>query len=987
MASSNIEQWPAPVDSVAFESLCLDLWKDIWQDSNAQKNGRNGQPQAGVDVFGRVGVKWRGVQCKKKNGALFSKLTEHELIVEIEAAKTFQPPLTEFLIATTASRDEALQKTAREITQQHLQQGLFSVHIWAWEDIWAELYKREALLETIAPQYWGKMYQLKPLKKTDAQSKLSEAEELLAEGGEIKKVFSLLKEALLLAKASKNTEDQTDALLMLSLLSNDRHGAGDTQHYFAELEKLSESITNPASKILFYRAKAKSSIVAKDHASAEEAFQTGLQIIQTAQDDEKRNVADQACLFREAYIHFLCSQKRLNEVPLILSLCESYALQYPFERGGMLLQAALEAGIHYYLEIKDESAVRSRIDRLKAAATSSRLANHIGGGFTNIANQALHRKCEALALHIVQCAIEMAKIADPNNSTGFLVGCFYQEAQILAQSKRYQEAKVKAQSLLSMCDAANDKDILFAIQLLLSEIERLTGNASTSVQLSQKVIGGVEGLPPQVIAQAKLQRSIALSDNGQTSEALDEIQQCWALIEHLEPPHEYVLDVFGHWAHYASQIGNSEKTDFALDKIKALAEKDGALKADTDRALLGAENNRAILNRIRETCFAQPIENLSKSGSSEIRISSLQDVNRKVLAPLLDWWDEGFDALGEIYDYWGRGNFAQLLNNAQKFTGSFNLTLEVRSIQDIKQAVRLWGLYADLLMLIWKGPVETRGTSIVPLSDPYFGGVGGHGYFYTSDEIQSKRNNKTYNAAVSFASTLMPEEVIRFLATEARPFLQSGKLIVVPAPAIGCLHPGHGPFEQLIANAAGAIPNLRDGGKIENPIGFIPYSPDAPLNVLAELADAENIALTRLRKVLRARSHQQSTPADQAVQSASKLLELEIADVLKEIKSDLKIVTAKENAANVDEPLGVTFANYKNLKSGNSENIAYSPLLTLENLGYRWRVGTDAVTNQKIRFEPSEKQPIGTWLASAKCGLSILAVRRVPLSEATKLED
>jgi hypothetical protein len=219
MTTSNIEQWPAPNDAVAFESLCLDLWKDVWGDSNAQKNGRNGQPQAGVDVFGQLSNQWHGIQCKKKDGALRSKLTVAELNAEVNAAKNFQPPISAFIIATTASRSEALQKKAREITQKHQAEDLFSVHVWSWEDIWAELYKRPNLIDRIAFQYWGKLYSLKQ-KKTAAQNKLREAEDLIAEGGNRKNAFALLKEARQLAKDAKNPEDEIDALLMLSMLSH-----------------------------------------------------------------------------------------------------------------------------------------------------------------------------------------------------------------------------------------------------------------------------------------------------------------------------------------------------------------------------------------------------------------------------------------------------------------------------------------------------------------------------------------------------------------------------------------------------------------------------------------------------------------------------------------------------------------------------------------------------------------------------------------------
>jgi hypothetical protein len=155
--SAGIERWEPPNDPTAFESLCLDLWRAIWEDPNAQKNGRSGQPQAGVDVFGQHQGKWAGVQCKQKDGLLWSKVTVKELEAEVKAAKQFTPPLLEFILATTGPRDAKVQKRAREFTEEHKQQGLFSVVVWSWDDIWPELYGREDLLTRIAPTYWPRL--------------------------------------------------------------------------------------------------------------------------------------------------------------------------------------------------------------------------------------------------------------------------------------------------------------------------------------------------------------------------------------------------------------------------------------------------------------------------------------------------------------------------------------------------------------------------------------------------------------------------------------------------------------------------------------------------------------------------------------------------------------------------------------------------------------------------------------------------------------
>jgi hypothetical protein len=53
-----------------FEDLCQDLYREVWKDPATQKNGRQGQAQAGTDVSGQpsfAGGSWYGVQCKGKD--------------------------------------------------------------------------------------------------------------------------------------------------------------------------------------------------------------------------------------------------------------------------------------------------------------------------------------------------------------------------------------------------------------------------------------------------------------------------------------------------------------------------------------------------------------------------------------------------------------------------------------------------------------------------------------------------------------------------------------------------------------------------------------------------------------------------------------------------------------------------------------------------------------------------------------------------------
>src|SRR5215468_2647641 len=88
-----------------FEELCLVLFRAIWQDPTAQKNGRLGQPQHGVDIFGmpeRLCGSFHGVQCKGKDAGYGSVLTVTELKREVKKADLFVPALENFIVATTA---------------------------------------------------------------------------------------------------------------------------------------------------------------------------------------------------------------------------------------------------------------------------------------------------------------------------------------------------------------------------------------------------------------------------------------------------------------------------------------------------------------------------------------------------------------------------------------------------------------------------------------------------------------------------------------------------------------------------------------------------------------------------------------------------------------------------------------------------------------------------------------------------------------------
>jgi hypothetical protein len=109
-----------------FEELCLTLFRRIWKDPTAQKNGRRGQPQAGTDISGYDAGDHgspRGVQCKGKDRLYGAAVTAAELREEVEKAKAFKPKLSHWVLATTARKDNAIEELARIITEDHRASG------------------------------------------------------------------------------------------------------------------------------------------------------------------------------------------------------------------------------------------------------------------------------------------------------------------------------------------------------------------------------------------------------------------------------------------------------------------------------------------------------------------------------------------------------------------------------------------------------------------------------------------------------------------------------------------------------------------------------------------------------------------------------------------------------------------------------------------------------------------------------------------------
>lgn len=148
-------QIPKPADEQAFERASIVLWRGLLDDPNVQRNGRRGQRQNGVDLFGvRNGdpAHHVGIQCKLKSDG--HALTADEVREEVRKALTFRPDLREYFIITTSPDDVALQELVRELALEQKAKGrAILIYVWGWNTLEERISENAEARKQFDPDY------------------------------------------------------------------------------------------------------------------------------------------------------------------------------------------------------------------------------------------------------------------------------------------------------------------------------------------------------------------------------------------------------------------------------------------------------------------------------------------------------------------------------------------------------------------------------------------------------------------------------------------------------------------------------------------------------------------------------------------------------------------------------------------------------------------------------------------------------------------
>jgi len=139
---------PEPKNWQDFETIVRDAQMLRWKSSTLQKNGRPGQKQHGVDIYGPDEIgRPVGIQCKR-----YQILKIKDVTSEIENAEDFKGRLTTLFVATTADHDARLQEQVRAISEKRVAEGKFAVALLFWDDIVASLLLNPAVFQAHYPQ-------------------------------------------------------------------------------------------------------------------------------------------------------------------------------------------------------------------------------------------------------------------------------------------------------------------------------------------------------------------------------------------------------------------------------------------------------------------------------------------------------------------------------------------------------------------------------------------------------------------------------------------------------------------------------------------------------------------------------------------------------------------------------------------------------------------------------------------------------------------
>jgi tetratricopeptide (TPR) repeat protein len=822
--------------------------------------------------------------------------------------------------------------------------------------------------------------------RSENRVKLIRASELI-NSHEVDAAHQLFKEVSLSATGPAGTEDRVTALLGLATISANRRDLGEAQQYLTQAEDDLPAVKDAGLRIHVLRLKGN---LLKDQERDDEAEATYRSLLTIPSDGD--SYLDEAQFTTRVDLAMLyCRTRRYELAEPLIRESEAFVENRTTKHDELLLEHVMDASLSHALCTHNRPAAEQAIHKLEAKAATQLFARRFSELLQRLGLRAVHLKAYDLGILCCEAAV---RLADQGKDDEGVIAAEHTNAILLYEGGDLEAAKSKCQLLLQHTQSSPKNHIRYAFIQLLSIIANKLGDYELALETAQAALAAAgDNLTASVVARQSLAQS--LCDAGQVAQGLREAQTAYGVAKNLtDIPDHLCSELLFLIAHSACLLGEWSTTEDALASLDRIPNAPDGLQNRKDNLLKRIKACRDV--RDRYSLVAHDPSPLAAAGTD--RSSDIHEANASVISPLLDWWTtarasslpEARDRnLAVLYDYWGRGNLFRILLNLRGYKHTFNLVLEVHSLDEVRRAVRMFAMLTDVLVLLWKGPVFSgRVLTIVPALN---GVQGGSGYVISGSAYQTPTSEDWF-LATAYGSFL-PNDVIAFLTGEALPLLKLGRLLVVPAVGVACVSAGHGPIESLFAEVCNATPMLKSGrAKNEFPLGYIPYFPDAPIETMAEIIAGNEMTLRRLQLLLVRRTRELARHREGS--AAVRELEFGIVDALAELKDRQRRTSRKEGWSTADEALSgssVSF-NREELLRAAWQNQAgtglysygtpdraitaaeWMPVLTLASLGHQWMVTPAYADRTPIRVYrgPDATDIVGTWLAPPDESVSIL---------------
>jgi hypothetical protein len=584
--------------------------------------------------------------------------------------------------------------------------------------------------------------------------------------------------------------------------------------------------------------------------------------------------------------------------------------------------------------------------------------------YANMARHMEHYDCG------IACAAAASRAARTAGLDEFVLGADQTHATLLCMAGRVVEGLRLNEAVARRAEASNSLKVLVAAHLLAADHALQQEDGAAARRYAEAALDGARGdemgelFSLQCLADAcHLQGDFHLA-HAHVAEAL-------RLGARLGMPPPERARLLHRAVDLVGQEGGWDEAERYLVEWASVA-----TDADDSASEVAMARHRVEGYRQLRTTF----ESLKEPEAPKGTPPSIHEGLSELVKPVLEWWDDLGRASPDQLDYWGRGNFIRALKHLGRYPRAFTIVLEARTRGDIERSLRLCGLVADVVLVLWKGPCrEGRMFTIAPL---HHDGSGGAGYILAAgDRLQRDGVRGTWVPAIA-TGRMLPDDVIDLLAGAGRPWFGSGRLLVVPAWSAGCINPGFGALERLLTDAVRGIPVVRSASQDSLPWQMVPWFPEVPLRDLAEIASDPQFNRPRLRQLFIERSR---LCANQPMMSVARELEQEIDAELMEFRDRVKRQRDRHGWTAADEAwTNSRIPSRSPPRDSETESPAplspWRPFLRIGELGYEWQImGLSHAfepPRRSVKTEGERFQGAGEWLAPEDEGPRMLVAQK-----------